>query len=77
MKTTRLSLLALALPFAVATAQAPAANDHSCCKTKADSAAHMKSDSAAGAPRPAMRRYAGAHGIRQIDSAYMIHCFTL
>jgi hypothetical protein len=53
MKTTiRLSLLALAMPFAIAAAQAPANPDHSCCKTKADSAAHMqhmKTDSASGA----------------------------
>jgi hypothetical protein len=54
MKTPLRSLAVIvAMPFAVATAQTQVAStDHSCCKTKADSAAHaahMKIDSAAGA----------------------------
>jgi hypothetical protein len=51
MKTSlKISLVALALPFAIASAQTPANADHSCCKTKADSAKHRqaKQDSASG-----------------------------
>jgi hypothetical protein len=53
MKTPlRVALASLALPFAIAAAQTQlASSDHACCKTKADSAAHMKqmTDSASGA----------------------------
>jgi len=51
--TIRVSLLALAMPFAIASAQQQVASaDHACCKTKADSAAHMQkmmTDSASSA----------------------------
>jgi hypothetical protein len=57
MKTTiKVSLLALAMPFAIASAQQQVAStDHACCKTAADSAAHLMhakkltTDSASGA----------------------------
>src|SRR5687767_4281660 len=52
----KVSLLALAMPFAIASAQQQvASSDHACCKTAADSAAHlmhakkMTTDSASGA----------------------------
>jgi hypothetical protein len=50
MKTSlRVLAAALAIPFVAGAQTQLASNDHSCCKTAADSARHVKKDSAAGA----------------------------